>query len=129
MPFHLSNNNEAVVSASVGITIAPNDGDSVELLLKNADTAMYQAKAAGRNTFQFFIKSMNEAVSKRMYIEQALRQAIKQKEFYIALSTRGIYGKWRNCLAWKPLFAGNTRNKGLIYPDDFIEISGRNRFN
>jgi diguanylate cyclase (GGDEF)-like protein/PAS domain S-box-containing protein len=122
MPFHLSGNNEAVVSASVGVTIAPNDGDNVELLLKNADTAMYQAKAAGRNTFQFFIKSMNEAVSKRMYIEQALRQAIKQKEFIlhyqpvVSMESGEIVGV-------EALIRWQHPNKGLIYPDDFIEIA------
>ena len=83
MPFHFGENNEAVVSASIGVTVGPIDGDSVELLLKNADTAMYQAKAAGRNTYQFFTKCMNEAVSRRMHIEQALRQAIKQREFVL----------------------------------------------
>jgi len=122
MPFHLSNNNEAVVSASVGVTIAPSDGDSAELLLKNADTAMYQAKAAGRNTFQFFIKSMNEAVSKRMYIEQALRQAIKQNEFLlhyqpvVSMESGEIVGV-------EALIRWQHPNKGLIYPDDFIEIA------
>jgi len=122
MPFHLSNNNEAVVSASVGITVAPNDGDSAELLLKNADTAMYQAKAAGRNTFQFFTKIMNEAVSKRMYIEQALRQAIKQDEFIlhyqpvVSMNNGEIVGV-------EALIRWQHPNKGLIYPDDFIEIA------
>ncbi len=122
MPFLLSGNNEAVVSASVGVTIAPNDGASAEFLLKNADTAMYQAKAAGRNTFQFFIKSMNEAVSKRMYIEQALRQAIKQKEFVlhyqpvVSMDSGEIVGV-------EALIRWQHPNKGLIYPDDFIEIA------
>jgi diguanylate cyclase (GGDEF)-like protein/PAS domain S-box-containing protein len=122
MPFNLSDNNEAVVSASVGVTVAPNDGDSAELLLKNADTAMYQAKAAGRNTFQFFTKSMNEAVSKRMYIEQALRQAIKQEEFIlhyqpvVSMDSGEIVGV-------EALIRWQHPNKGLIYPDDFIEIA------
>jgi len=122
MPFLLTGNNEAVVSASVGVTIAPNDGDSAELLLKNADTAMYQAKAAGRNTFQFFTKCMNEAVSKRMYIEQALRQAIKQKEFIlhyqpvVSMDSGEIVGV-------EALIRWQHPNKGLIYPDDFIEIA------
>jgi diguanylate cyclase (GGDEF)-like protein/PAS domain S-box-containing protein len=121
MPFQLSENNEAVVSASIGITVAPIDGDSVEYLLKNADTAMYQAKAAGRNTYQFFTKSMNETVSQRMYIEQALRQAIKQQEFIlhyqpvISLESGEIIGA-------EALIRWQHPNKGLIYPDNFISI-------
>jgi len=122
MPFHLNNNNEAVVSASIGITVAPSDGDSVELLLKNADTAMYQAKSAGRNTFQFFTASMNETVSQRMYIEQALRQAIKQQEFVlhyqpvVSLASGEIVGA-------EALIRWQHPNKGLIFPDSFIGIA------
>jgi len=122
MPFHLNDNNEAVVSASIGITVAPNDGDSVELLLKNADTAMYQAKSAGRNTYQFFTPSMNETVSQRMYIEQALRQAIKQQEFVlhyqpvVSLANGEIVGA-------EALIRWQHPNKGLIYPDTFIGIA------
>ncbi|PKG85779.1 diguanylate cyclase [Colwellia sp. 75C3] len=122
MPFHLSGNNEAVISASIGLTLGPSDGENVELLLKNADTAMYQAKAAGRNTYQFFTKSMNETVSKRMYIEQALRLAIKQQEFVlhyqpvVSLDNGEIFGV-------EALIRWQHPNKGLIFPDDFIEIA------
>ena len=122
MPFHFGGNNEAVVSASIGVTVGPIDGDSVELLLKNADTAMYQAKAAGRNTYQFFTKSMNEAVSRRMHIEQELRQAIKQQEFVlhyqpvVSLSNGEIIGA-------EALIRWQHPSKGLIYPDSFIEVA------
>jgi diguanylate cyclase (GGDEF)-like protein/PAS domain S-box-containing protein len=122
MPFHIGGNNEAVVSASIGVTVGPIDGDSVELLLKNADTAMYQAKAAGRNTYQFFTKSMNEAVSRRMHIEQELRQAIKQQEFVlhyqpvVSLSNGEIIGA-------EALIRWQHPSKGLIYPDSFIEVA------
>ena len=122
MPFHLGGNNEAVVSASIGVTVGPSDGDNVELLLKNADTAMYQAKAAGRNTYQFFTKSMNEAVSRRMHIEQALRQAIKHQEFVlhyqpvVSLKNGEIIGA-------EALIRWQHPSKGLIYPDNFIEVA------
>ena len=122
MPFHLTESNEAVVSASIGVTVGPEDGNSVELLLKNADTAMYQAKAAGRNTYQFFTKNMNEAVSRRMHIEQALRQAIKQREFVlhyqpvVSLSNGEIIGA-------EALIRWQHPSKGLIYPDSFIEVA------
>ena len=121
-PFHLSDNNEAVVSASIGATLAPNDGDNVELLLQNADTAMYQAKAEGKNTFRFFTQSMNETVSQRMYIEQALRQGIKLNEFVlhyqpvVCLQSGGIVGA-------EALIRWQHPNKGLIFPDSFIEIA------
>ena len=121
-PFQLSDNNEAVVSASIGATLAPVDGDNVELLLQNADTAMYQAKAQGRNTFKFFTQSMNETVSQRMYIEQALRQAIKQQEFVlhyqpvVCLQSGDIVGA-------EALIRWQHPNKGLVFPDSFIAIA------
>jgi diguanylate cyclase (GGDEF)-like protein/PAS domain S-box-containing protein len=122
VPFLLKDNNEAVVSASIGITVAPIDGGSVEILLKNADTAMYQAKSDGRNTFQFFIPSMNEMVSQRMYIEQALRQAIKNKEFVLHYQpvVSLVDG---NVIGAEALIRWQHPNKGLIYPDNFIGIA------
>ncbi|TMM46899.1 EAL domain-containing protein [Colwellia ponticola] len=122
MPFHLGSKNEAVLSASIGITVASEDGDNADLLFKNADTAMYQAKTLGRNTYQFFTKEMNETVSRRMYIEQALRQAIKQQEFVlhyqpvVSLSNGEIIGV-------EALIRWQHPNKGLIYPDNFITIA------
>lgn len=122
MPFHLANKNEAVVSASIGITIASEHGDNAEVLVKNADTAMYQAKVAGRNTYQFFTQAMNETLSRRMYIEQALRQAIKEQEFVlhyqpvVELSHGEIVGV-------EALIRWQHPTKGLIYPDSFINIA------
>ena len=121
-PFHLRNNNEAVVSASIGVTVGPVDGENVELLLKNADTAMYQAKAAGRNTFQFFTKSMNEVVSKRMGIEQALRQAIKRQEFVLHYQPVVLLDNGE-IIGAEALIRWQHPDKGLIYPDSFIEIA------
>jgi predicted signal transduction protein with EAL and GGDEF domain len=87
----IDTNKEAVISVSIGITIAPIDGGSVQISLKNSDTVMYQAKSAGRNPFQFFTPSMNERVRQRMYIEQALRHANKiENLYYISLKLFGV---------------------------------------
>lgn len=64
------------VGASLGVTIFPHDGATVDTLLRHADTAMYAAKAAGRNQWRFFEPSMHEHVSRRLAIESALRQAV-----------------------------------------------------
>ena len=126
-PFILSNStnlgtNEAVVSASIGITIAPTDGSDVEVLLKNADTAMYQAKGSGRNCYKFFTSSMNETVTARMQIEQALRKAVKEREFVlhyqpvVSLSSGKIIGA-------EALIRWQHPEEGLVYPDSFIGIA------
>ncbi len=126
-PFILSDStnlgtNEAVVSASIGITIAPADGNNVEVLLKNADTAMYQAKESGRNGYKFFTSSMNETVTARMQVEQALRQAVKEHEFIlyyqpvVSLNSGEIVGA-------EALIRWQHPDNGLVYPDDFIGIA------
>jgi diguanylate cyclase (GGDEF)-like protein/PAS domain S-box-containing protein len=126
-PFILSSDNrsgtnEAVVSASIGITLSPTDGSNAEVLLKNADTAMYQAKESGRNGYKFFTSSMNEIVTARMKVEQALRRAVKKQEFIlhyqpvVSLSTGEFIGA-------EALIRWQHPEDGLVYPDSFIGIA------
>ncbi|MDE2585713.1 MAG: PAS-domain containing protein, partial [Betaproteobacteria bacterium] len=68
-------------SASVGISLYPDDGDAVAVVMQNADTAMYHAKAVGRNNFQFFAAAMNLAATERLELERKLRQAMAKQEF------------------------------------------------
>ncbi len=68
---------EHFVSASVGITIFPDDGNTVERILRNADTAMYRAKDAGRGRLQYFSESMNRETIRRVELERELRRAIE----------------------------------------------------
>ncbi|MDD5228805.1 MAG: EAL domain-containing protein [Methylococcales bacterium] len=72
---------EVFISTSIGITVYPVDGDSVNQLVKNADTAMYHAKERGRNNFQYFSNTMNQKVLDELEMETNLRQALKNNEF------------------------------------------------
>ncbi|MBV1919438.1 MAG: diguanylate cyclase, partial [Pseudomonadales bacterium] len=81
-PF-LVDNNELIIPASIGIGIYPENGDSISSLLKNADSAMYQAKAHGRNNFQFFTAEMNQQAQERLELERDLRKALKEGEFLL----------------------------------------------
>lgn len=83
-PFVL-NEHEHHVSGSVGVVLFPENGVSAEDILKRADTAMYRAKAGGRNTVRFFEPSMQAAAEKRLSLEKALRAAIVNREFEIHL--------------------------------------------
>jgi predicted signal transduction protein with EAL and GGDEF domain len=67
-----------VVGASIGIAMFPEDGNDADALLRNADAAMYAAKAAGRNSFRFFRESMNEEAVRSVRLEQGLRRAIDE---------------------------------------------------
>jgi predicted signal transduction protein with EAL and GGDEF domain len=66
---------------SIGIAIYPKNGDFASDLLRNADTAMYQAKASGRNAYSFFTKEMNDVMLRRFEIEEQLNSALERGEF------------------------------------------------
>ncbi|MDB5800708.1 MAG: diguanylate cyclase [Rhodocyclales bacterium] len=119
-PFHLQGH-EARVTASIGITIYPDDAADADTLLKYADTAMYQAKHAGRDTFRFFTAQMNAAVLARLDLETALRNAVDNQEFVlyyqpkVQLSTGRIAGL-EALLRWQ------RPGHGLVSPQDFIPL-------
>lgn len=81
-PFVLGQH-EVRVSCSIGISVYPVDADNADTLLKNADTAMYHAKKAGRNNFQFFKHAMNVRAVERQVIERNLWQALERQEFIL----------------------------------------------
>ena len=121
LPIHIDNH-EIFTSASIGIALYPNDGKEADTLLKNADTAMYHAKKQGRNNFQFFDPSMNEASVEQLAIETSLRKAIDNNElvlYYqpqVSIISGQIVGM-EALLRWKhPL-------KGFISPTAFIPVA------
>ncbi|MGK7934092.1 MAG: putative bifunctional diguanylate cyclase/phosphodiesterase [Microcystaceae cyanobacterium] len=120
-PFHLGKE-ELFVSTSIGITLYPDDGSKTDILLRNADTAMYSAKRDGRNGFKFFTASMNDKAQKRQKIAKNLRYSLQKNEVYpvyqplIDLSTQRIVGA-EALMRWK------NEKLGTIYPDQFIPIA------
>ncbi|EDN71035.1 sensory box/GGDEF family protein [Beggiatoa sp. PS] len=74
---------EMVVTASIGISVYPSDGEEAAILLKNADTAMARAKAAGKNTYQFFKAEMNKAAFERLMLENQLRKVLSNNELIL----------------------------------------------
>jgi diguanylate cyclase (GGDEF)-like protein/PAS domain S-box-containing protein len=110
------------ITTSIGVSLYPDDGLDAETLIKNADTAMYQAKENGRQTYQFFKSEMNVKAVERQSIEEDLRRALERKEFSlhyqpkINLKTGAITGA-EALLRW----AHPTR--GSIPPLQFIPIA------
>ena len=81
-PFFL-NDQEIVVTGSIGIAIRPHDGDEVDVLLRHADTAMYHAKSEGKNNYQFFSPDMNSQAFERLALENRLRKALENRELCV----------------------------------------------
>lgn len=110
------------ISASIGISLYPQDGQDAETLLKCADAAMYKAKELGRNTFHFYEQGITERAMRRIQLESRLRSAFEQEAlevFYqplICLDSRRIYGA-------EALLRWHDPQEGAIPPDHFIPIA------
>jgi diguanylate cyclase (GGDEF)-like protein/PAS domain S-box-containing protein len=113
---------ELFVSASVGVSIYPDDAASADELIKHADAAMSTAKQLGRNNFQFFTPGMNHEAQDRMLIESGLRNAIQRDELSLVfqpkidLATRRMFGA-EALLRWK------HPKLGMISPSVFVPVA------
>jgi len=114
--------NEIYITASVGITIFPNDGQTVDELLKNADTAMYHAKNNGRNVFQFYSQEMNVKMMNRLDLQNSLRHALERKEFILYYQPR-VNIVDRSVSSMEALIRWSHPEKGMIMPDRFIPMT------
>jgi len=113
---------DVAISASIGITVAPEDASEEELLLKHADLAMYEAKARGKNTFHFFSQDLNDAANERLQIENQLREAIRDNQFLLYFQPKmdirtEIITGYETLIRW--LRPDNT----LVPPVKFIPVA------
>ncbi|MFS0776756.1 EAL domain-containing protein [Neobacillus sp. 3P2-tot-E-2] len=113
---------ELLVTPSIGITIFPTHGESLDTLIKNADLAMYHAKSLGRNNYQFFNEELNKKAQHDLDLELNLRKALEQNQFelfyqpQVNLETNQIYGA-------EALMRWIHPEKGIIPPDSFIPLA------
>ena len=119
---YLLDGRELYTSPSIGISVYPHDGATVQELMKNADTAMYHAKSQGRNNYQFFKQEMNTKVHERLLLESELQLALARDELFleyqpqIDINAGTVIGvealvRWRHPL------------RGIVPPDMFIPIA------
>src|SRR6202035_1796713 len=80
---HFIDQHDLHITCSVGVSLYPDDGLNAETLIKNADTAMYQAKENGRQTYQYFKPAMNVRAVERQSLEESLRRALERQEFVV----------------------------------------------
>lgn len=113
---------ELNVSASIGISMYPEDGDSADALMKNADAAMYYAKSLGRNNFQFFTKQLSAKIAEQVDLENSLLRAVNQHEFKLVYQPK-ILLETGEIIGAEALIRWEHPEKGLVSPDIFIPIA------
>ena len=107
---------------SIGISVFPDDSDEAYALMKHADTAMYHAKASGRNTFQFFTPKMNEEATHFFNLEHRLRGALERGEFLLHYQPLVDYPRRAVC-GLEALVRWQDPDKGMVPPGDFIPVA------
>ncbi|CAD2223990.1 Sensory box protein [Pseudoalteromonas sp. 3J6] len=120
-PFKLAGR-DLLLTLSIGIAISPKDGTCSSVLLRNADTAMYQAKAMGRNTSSFFTPQMNVAMRRRFEIEEQMHGALERNEFELYYQPQ-IDVKTNTIVGAEALLRWHNIVLGEIIPDEFIPIA------
>ncbi|MFZ5652902.1 MAG: putative bifunctional diguanylate cyclase/phosphodiesterase [Pseudomonadota bacterium] len=112
---------EVFVSFSIGIAVFPHDGSGVETLLRNADTAMYRAKAAGRNQYRFYAPDMNERGHELLALEAELRRAVERREFELFYQPQVELAS--GCIrALEALIRWRHPRRGLVSPAEFLPL-------
>jgi diguanylate cyclase (GGDEF)-like protein/PAS domain S-box-containing protein len=119
-PFEL-HGHELTVTASIGITTFPEDSLDRDTLVKYADTAMYQAKHAGRDTFRFFTTRMNTEAQTRLELEIALRRAARNEEFVLHYQPK-VHLDRGGVTGLEALLRWDRPGHGLVPPGDFIPV-------
>jgi diguanylate cyclase (GGDEF)-like protein len=112
---------QLVIGTSVGIAMAPQDGLTAEILMKNADLALYKAKNEGRSTYHFFESGMDAAIQKRRSIEAGLRLALANNEFRLVFQP--LVGLKENRVTCFEALLRWESERGMISPTEFIPVA------
>jgi diguanylate cyclase (GGDEF)-like protein/PAS domain S-box-containing protein len=113
---------EFLITASIGISTSPHDGTDLKTLLRNSDVAMYRAKESGKNGFQFFSPDMDAHGRERLSIESALGRALERSEFMLHFQPK-MQVSSRNVAGMEALVRWHNPEKGLMQPGEFIAIA------
>lgn len=110
------------IGVSIGIAIAPDDGDTADSVLRNADTALYKAKSNGRSTYCFFEPAMDAGIQQRRKLEIDLRQAIARNQFEIYYQPQVNAGT-EEIVGFEALLRWHHPERGLVSPAEFIPLA------
>lgn len=115
-------NNSLFATVSIGISVFPNDGLDANTIMKNAETALYQAKRKGRSTYCFFNDEMGSAISRRLRIENGLRSALKNNELYLCYQPQ-VESKTGRIKGLEALIRWKSPELGMVPAGEFIPIA------
>jgi diguanylate cyclase (GGDEF)-like protein len=110
------------IGVSIGIAIYPDDGTDAATLMKNADTAMYEAKTAGRGTFRYFQSNMSERAARRLELDLDLRQAIQRNELSLEYQAK-VSASSGAVVGYEALLRWHNQKQGFISPAQFIPVA------
>jgi predicted signal transduction protein with EAL and GGDEF domain len=113
---------EIFISTSIGIAFYPDDGEDVESLLKNADTAMYKAKEVGKNTFRYYAADMNQKAEERINVENKMRYAIKNDAFELYYQPQYRIDNGR-LVGLEALIRWEDQELGFVSPTNLIQLA------
>jgi diguanylate cyclase (GGDEF)-like protein len=120
-PFDLDGR-QVYVGVSIGVSVCPGDGAEVDILLKNADMAMYRSKSEGRNTYRFFEFTMDARIQERRLLELNLRQALANNEFELYYQPQ-VDAQTEAITACEALLRWNHPTRGLVSPGEFVPVA------
>ncbi|AET69472.1 PAS domain S-box/diguanylate cyclase (GGDEF) domain-containing protein [Desulfosporosinus orientis DSM 765] len=120
-PFQLLNQ-EVYITASLGIALAPLDGEEPEVLIQRADMAMYHVKAEGRNSYSFYTRDLNERLAERLSLQNEMRRALERQEFLLYYQPQYRLSDGQFC-GMEALIRWQHPERGLLLPGSFISIA------
>src|SRR5262249_7248979 len=121
LPFRIDTH-DLHITPSVGICTYPQDGESVETLMRSADTAMYHAKETGRNNYQFFTAALNAAAQHRLSLENDLRRALERSEFILHYQPQ-LDLRTGNIVGFEALVRWRHPERGMVPPNQFVPVA------
>lgn len=119
---HIIDGHELTITLSIGIALYPEDGEDLQTLRRNADTALYHAKACGRNNYQFFTAAMNQRVLQHLQMENLLRHALERNELQLVYQPKACLQSGRLC-GGEALLRWNNPQLGEVSPVVFIPLA------
>ncbi len=116
------NGHEFRITTSIGIAMFPNDGEDVDSLLSNADTAMYRAKDQGRDNYKLYTPAMNARIVERLALENSLRHGLERGEFLVYYQPQVDIASGK-IVGMEALVRWQHPERGLVFPAEFIPVA------